>query len=68
MSDTKIIMTVSDLQEKLDEVIDERITVHITYDDSEEIVAVLVPIESYEEIMDEIDYLESELQRLNEDY
>lgn len=67
MSNTKIIMNVSDLQEKLDEVIDERLTVHITHDDSEEIVAVLMPIEDYEDMVDEIDYLESEIQRIKED-
>ena len=64
MSDEKTIMTVSELQERLDEVIEDKLTVHITYDDSEEIVAVLMSIEDYEDMLNEINYLEKEVEQL----
>ncbi len=66
MNETKIIMCVSDLQENLDEVIDECLTVYITHDDSEEIVAVLMPIEDYEDMEDEIDSLQKEVDNKQE--
>lgn len=66
MSEIKIIMTVSDLQERLDEVIDEGLTVHVTYDESEEIVAVLLPLQDYEEMIDEIDFLQKEAEHRQE--
>lgn len=59
---TKIIMSISDLQENIEEVIDEGLTVHITKDDSEEVIAVLVPIEEYEDLK-EIRWMYEQLEK-----
>lgn len=53
-----IIMSVSDIQENLDEILEEKMTVHITYDGSDEVVAVLIPIEEYEEAFGKIEEYE----------
>lgn len=50
MAETKIIMSISILQEKIEEIIDEGLKVYVTENDSDEIIAVLIPIEEYEDL------------------
>ena len=42
-------MTVEEVQDRLEEILDEQMTVYIK-DDTDEIVAVLIPYEDYEEM------------------
>jgi hypothetical protein len=60
----KIVMTVSDLQKNLEKVIEEGLTVHITYDNLDEIVAVLVPFDEHTKYHKEIDGLKRIIQEM----